>query len=270
MKVALCCICKNEENYIIEWINYYFSLKFDTIIIIDNNDIGNNLMKNIIDKENNSNLIYIDKFKGKQYCQKEAYQYIYINYKNNFDWISFFDIDEFLEFKDKNENIKLFLKQDKFKNVDQIRFCWQLYDDNDLLDVINNNYSIKRFTRKLPSDHHRSNQCKSIINTKYNNINNLYPHGIYDKNAISVNSIGEECMGISCNIGEVQFLGDAWLNHYRTKTIGEYVKFKMFRGDARSEKFKNKYTSLNGFWKDNIKTKEKEDYANKLIKELSN
>lgn len=267
MKTAVVCICKNEENYIKEWIDHYFNIGFDKIFVCDNNDIGNDSMYDIIKELNNENVIYSN-WQGKQFCQVECYTKLYADYKNSFDWILFCDIDEFLEFKDKSQDIKTFLSNPIFENAGEVRFCWQIYDDNGLLDVFDGNYSVKRFTHHLSPDHKRQDQCKSIIQTKFWN-GKIHAHGVYDSNILAVDSTGAKCNNKGCSISTEckQILGDAWLNHYRTKTIGEYIRFKMFRGDVLSEKMLKKNVNINNFWTDNKKTPEKEAYAKKLIKE---
>jgi hypothetical protein len=37
MKVAICCIAKNEDNYIDEWIEYHLKLGIDDIHVHQNN-----------------------------------------------------------------------------------------------------------------------------------------------------------------------------------------------------------------------------------------
>ena len=45
--VVMTC-AKNEEEYIIEWLEHYFSLGFDKVFIADNNDLGNDSLYNTI------------------------------------------------------------------------------------------------------------------------------------------------------------------------------------------------------------------------------
>ena len=59
----------------------------------------------------------------------------------------------------------------------------------------------------------------------------------------------------------------AWLNHYRTKTIGEYVRQKYFRGGPNRNNVR--YHRLSYFFETNEKTPEKVEYAEKLIKEIT-
>ena len=73
-------------------------------------------------------------------------------------------------------DISEYLSQNKFKHFDCIRFPWLNMDDNDLIIVQNNNYSLnKRFLRGQ-----FSRQVKSIFKTGINQINStkvLNGHG---------------------------------------------------------------------------------------------
>jgi hypothetical protein len=58
-----------------------------------------------------------------------------------------------------------------------------------------------------------------------------------------------------------------FLRHYRTKTIGEWVKNKMRRGfpDISEEEWK-KILSIDHFFEYNTRTEEKERYAEELFR----
>jgi hypothetical protein len=47
MKVTLVCIVKNEDNYILEWINYHLKLGFDDVFIYENNWVSNLKLENV-------------------------------------------------------------------------------------------------------------------------------------------------------------------------------------------------------------------------------
>ena len=61
--------------------------------------------------------------------QIKAYNDCYINNKNKFDWISFYDIDEYLYLKNF-KNINQFLSLSKFKKCSSILINWRYYGDN--------------------------------------------------------------------------------------------------------------------------------------------
>ena len=41
MKSAIRAIARNEEDYLLEWINYHLNLGFDHIFLCDNNNLEN-------------------------------------------------------------------------------------------------------------------------------------------------------------------------------------------------------------------------------------
>ena len=130
--VALCCIAKLENEYIREYIEYYLDLGVDKIIIYDNNDTNgetfNYVIKDYIDK----GVVDIIDYKDRKICQLSAYQDCYKNYRDNFDWIMFFDCDEFLKLE-KHKNIKDYLSDPKFNDFEIIHINWLIYDDNNLV-----------------------------------------------------------------------------------------------------------------------------------------
>ena len=97
IKVLLCTVGKEENKYIIEFINHYKKLKIDKIILYDNNDINGENFKDILSKEISNNFVKIINYRGFKLPQIKALVDCYNNYNNYYDWIAFYDIDEFLE-----------------------------------------------------------------------------------------------------------------------------------------------------------------------------
>ena len=62
----------------------------------------------------------------------EAYNDCYKKNNKYFDWLIFFDTDEYLYLKDF-KNIKLFLSEVKFNKCEIIQFNYVFHSDNDLL-----------------------------------------------------------------------------------------------------------------------------------------
>ena len=231
MKVLLYLISKNDENYILEWVEHYINIGINHIIIYNNSIIDNytNILKDYINK----NIVTIDDcvlnkpFINNDTCieYKNAQSYVYNkcyneNY-NNYDYICFFDSDEFLIFE-KFTNINDFLSQDIFNNYDCIRICWKIYDDNNI--IIPKTYSVKQFTNFIDTNMNRI--CKSIIKCDKKFLNKwITAHGLY--NISACDALGNPCWNKAYHdnifIGEHPILSGAWINHYRYKTISEYV-----------------------------------------------
>ena len=100
MKSVLCAIVKNENKYLKDWIDYHYKLGFDKIVLCDNNDteyINENSVE-VLDYRNKH--IEVDGIKRQMEfnygIQEVAYNDCYHNYSNDYDWIAFLDIDEYL------------------------------------------------------------------------------------------------------------------------------------------------------------------------------
>lgn len=134
MRVALVCIAKNEELYIQEWIDYNKKLGFDDIFIYQNDWRWSGENDNVFKLE----------FDGLN-KQREAYNHFIKHNTNNFDWVAFFDVDEFLVLK-KHDNIKSFLSD--YEEFPAVGINWVLFGDNGHK-TVNGDYNVvKRFTKR--------------------------------------------------------------------------------------------------------------------------
>ena len=228
-KVGLCVICKKENLYIQEFIDHYKYLGYNHIFIYDNNDIDGERLDEIIKKEIEQGIVSIINFRGeKDKPQFRAFFDCYEKNNNSYDWLSFFDIDEFLELKPKNVKIQNFLNNKRFKNCQNIKFNWLLFSDDEKM-LYDNKPIQERFTTALYNNtlnNHVKSTVRGRLPTNYwkgagnphtgiNNYNCCSPSGIQ----ISKNS-------------PFNFPYDykyGFLKHYRTKTIEEYIN-KMKKG----------------------------------------
>lgn len=254
MKVALCCIVKNENDYLDEYVNYYHDLGFDKIFIYDNNDINGEKPEDIIGKYD---FVEIINCRGTKYIQCRAYEHCAQLHKNEFEWMAFFDADEFLEFKNNIHNIKDFIKLFP-ENADTIFINWCNYGDNDLLGNENNNDRnvVKRFSKSL-EETDPNIEIKTIVNIQKYLPKFRIPHN--PTNAINCyNGDGNKCENKP--ILEKAYI-NAKLNHYR-KTIIEYIEHKYNRGFADGN---STPCDFNLFFRYSKRTSEKEEIINKFL-----
>ena len=256
MRTGIICICKNEDNYIDEWVNYHLALGFDKIIIAENDDVKRLTFDNP--------KVVVEDFSRIESVQRKAYTALFEKYKKEFDWLLFIDCDEFLVL-DGYATVADFLEG---FDCEIIRISEKHFTDNDELDVIDGNYNVfDRFKTpaNVPS---LDTYCKSFINTKVElNGRLVRGHSIYDETMDVVNALGEPCEA-DRRTKKIVF-ERCWINHYPTKTIGEYIKQKYKRGGPN--KNPHRYANWqNYFFRTNKKTDEKIEYAKKLINELSN
>jgi len=207
MRIALVCIAKNEDNYIKEWILYHKKLGFNDIFIYQNDwrtDIeGDNIHKFELDGL------------GKQ---PGVYNIFIRNFKNEYDWAAFFDVDEFLVLK-KHKNIEEFIND--YSEFPSIGINWVLFGNNNM-EAPNDNYSVlERFTKRQKSV---NRHIKTILNLKSNAMMNTH---------CPINVPNVDC-NYMCFYGPFNPKGDdkiAQLNHYFCKTMPEFLK-KCERGSA--------------------------------------
>lgn len=207
MKVALVCIAKNEDNYIEEWINFHTKLGFDKIFIYENNWRCN---------INHDNVIKI-RFDG-NVQQLNAYNHFIKKFTGEYDWVAFFDVDEFLVLK-KHNNIHEFLSV--YNDHHSVCINWVLFGDNHISEINNNDYSvIKRFTKRQLG----TNQHIKIITKLFNGLH----MNVHHSNLYSVDTNMNKINGPFNPNGPDD---TAQLNHYFCKTKQEFA-LKVARGRA--------------------------------------
>ncbi len=123
MKVAVALIVKDEERDIREWMAYYSLIGFDTQIIFDNksSDSTAEIIKHYAEK---MDIRYNYFPHDKHHCQNAAYENALQKYGNEFDWIAFFDSDEFFSINDGTP-LKEWLAG--FENAAAIGINWAIY-----------------------------------------------------------------------------------------------------------------------------------------------
>lgn len=266
-KVLLCCIGKMENLYIREFVEYHKQLGFDNICLYDNNDPDGEHFEDVIGDYIKSGYVILKDVRGKKLAQMPSYTQCYNEYKDKYDWIAFIDIDEFIHL-DNGETIKSFLSKDIFNinGVNCVRLMWKQFDDSEILKP-NGNYSVKKFKTFLPMKRSDCMQTKPILKTCLDNVEFTSAHGpVKDPRVKCVNTAGEPCSN-SITSNKPTWT-NACLNHYRFKTIEEFVLGKMVRLWPTHYKNGGKSAlNLNMFFRYNKKTKEKVAYAEKLLKE---
>ena len=96
INICICTIGKLENLYVREYISHYKKYGVDKIFIQDNNDINGERFENVIYNDIKNGFVEIINFRGILKAQIKAYQHcLNINYKK-FDWLIFYDMDEFI------------------------------------------------------------------------------------------------------------------------------------------------------------------------------
>ena len=259
-KVCLCLICKKENLYIKEFINHYKNLGYNHIFIYDNNDIKGEKLEEIIKDEIDNEFVTIINYRGaKNKPQFRVYIDCYEKYNKKYDWLSFFDADEFLELIPKGIKIQEFLDNERYTYCQNVKFNWVLYSDDNQIHYYNKPIQ-ERFTTPL-FNNSLNNHVKSTVrgNLSFNYWKGAWnPHsGVIKYNCCS--SSGEKISSDSPYNEHLDYKY-GYLKHYRTKTIEEYIdKIKRGRADADVD-YKD---MVDKFFISNQKTKQKLDIFTK-------
>ena len=142
-KVCLCTVVKLENKYLIEFVEHYKNYSVDKIYLYDNNNINDETLEILLYKYIKKKYVIILNYRGKSRKQFEMYQDCYNQNFNIYDWIIFYDADEFINLKNYT-NIKDFLNEHKFSKCQSIYLNWIFHSDNNLL-YYNNRSLFKRF-----------------------------------------------------------------------------------------------------------------------------
>lgn len=256
-KIALVACAKKEHNYVHDWAKYYFNLGVDHIFICDNDDLESPYIGDYINLPEHSSDIDIIDIRGQREdsLQQHTYEKIYREHINEYNWFCFFDLDEFLE---GTQNLKYMLKQipEEFK---QVRIQFQTFTDSDKLTRDVKNPVYLDLLKQVSGQASKYNLgCKSIVR---GGIDNIFMHSVhfasFDNERTNIlpqcTPSGINCGDLEINIEDESIFKNEIikLNHYRTKTLQEFIDQKLNRSDCV---FGNRTISFKYFFSINEKT----------------
>ena len=243
MNVAVCLITRLSNKYLREWTEYYKGIGFDKIFIYDNNrDDEEKCIDEIPDYVDNGFVDIIDFGNENGRVQESAYQDCYEKHNKEYDWIAFFDDDEYVTLNNCN-NIKDFLSNPIFENVNGVAFPMINYCDTDV--IINDKktrldvYTSVKDLNFLFSNSYYKTIAKCGINVSYKR-NIISDGSLYDGcchiplvDNIPFNNISDcdgnkidGIYGTSCQF----YVYNAFLKHIPTGCIDDYINGKRRRG----------------------------------------
>ena len=266
MKVALCCIAKLENDYIHEFVEYYNGIGFDKIFIYDNNDVDGERFETVISDYIESGFVDIIDYRGRKQCQQQAYHECYQSNNNEYDWIAFFDCDEFLTLVGY-DTIHSFLNATIFNNYQLIHINWLVYGDNEIVykdsGLVQERF--KDYKRPIYFKRHHIYPENFLIKTiirggNGDRINWLSPTPHTPITTLSCCNSS----GVKCNANESftwYKYNNAYIKHYISKSIEEWITIKKKRGyPDQSDELSALNTDINQFFLINKVTKEKLNY----------
>ena len=229
-------IVKNENKYLKEWVNHHLSLGIEKIIILDNNDIGGEV---ISDEIKHLPQVEIRNFRGRTVIQNRAYSMTVFSLNPSvYSHLITIDADEFIGLNDCfNNNIKSYLSNYKIHNADQIKLNWRLRNEDDVvygdpnIPLKERNYSsYPNKYSELDLFENSNSKCIVTLRDKYNrNLKWVYinPHVARSSGITSTVDNRGDFASNTVRIGANYDC--AWVDHYRYKSTSEMCE-KMARG----------------------------------------
>ena len=231
IKVCLCTPGKNENKYIKEFVEHYKNYGADKIFLYDNNDLDGEFFEQEISNYINDKFVEVVNFRGKKKALLLMMNDCYRKNFRNYDWLIFFEIDEYIYLKDFT-NIKEYLNSTKFIKCQKIHLNWVFHTDNNLL-----YYENRPLKERFPEIEDRAQ--KNINNVSQGIKSILKGHIPHIKiNCVhSLNSKLKSCDGFG-NIAKINGIitshpdfRNYYIDHYNFKSTEEFIN-KINFGDA--------------------------------------
>lgn len=221
IKICICTLGKKENKNIREFIQHYENYEIDQIILYNNNEINGENFEDVIKDYIDKGFVKIIDWRGKNQSLIEIWNDCYLNNSEKFNWLIFYDIDEYIFLKNYT-SIKSFLNEPKFKNCIKIYLNLVIHINNNLIYYDNTSFHVKlpEVERKFGKQKYCDGKVKYIIrgNTPNKTINNI--------NIISIDI--KECNGFGNekefnNFTQIKNLGFEYyyIDHYLNKSFKE-------------------------------------------------
>ena len=259
-KVAVCAIGRLENRYAVEWVEHYRKLGVDKLFVYDNYFGNEERLADVLQPYIESGLVELTDIHDMPKYQCRAYEDCYRRHGNEYAWIGFFDMDEFLRY---NGHKKLPTVLQQYTKGNVLMVNWRTMTDNGLTHYDDRPLAV-RFTEPMPND--RCVKEKDIPENRYAKC--FVRGGLGDIRFGCNPHLPENVAGVINTRGEdiprCSILPDIdhsvmHLDHYWTKTAEEWRE-KIARGSCSGHPDETRYLSegTRFFFAVNKRTKEKE------------
>lgn len=267
-KLVICALAKNENAYINDWVKYHIDMGYDRIYLYDNNDPSDPYVGDCIDAAYRDRVVMVD-VRGENLRSKQAYVYNRFMRKHyeDFEWCTFIDIDEFVVADDMRG-----LVDGLPSETNMLALNWQVYGDDGIIKGNESAPVYERITNKLYDGNNPFNRI--IKTTVRGSIKNMFfvnshvcTQNKHERNYCDCD--GKRVTPVN-NHKTVYGNHRCYIAHYMTKTLSEYLKYKI--GRLSTLRCNNDELKLEYFFRMNEKTPEKLQFItkwNETVKELN-
>ena len=267
--IALCAIGRRENQYAPEWVGHYRAIGFDHIYIYDNNHDGEDRFEDVLGDFVAENYVTIIDWRDREgsSTQRDAYNDCYARFGRKHKWLAFFDFDEFLCFATTHSasasGIKSFLSTIP-ASYNCVLINWLTMTDSGL---VHNDHRplMQRFTVPMPidkkgiaGDFPENNHVKCIVRGGIHGLAFLRNPHVPTTPTLRCCSANSDPVRQKSRIPYTHDV--AYLKHFTTKTIEEFLTNKMQRGLPGRTYEEAMAAFKDYFFKINDRTPEKEAF----------
>ena len=261
-KVCLCTLGKQENRYIREFASYYKKIGVDKIYLYDNNNINDERFEDIIQDFIDFGFIEVINWRGIKTPQLQIMNNCYKNQYKNYNWLLFYDIDEFIYLRDYS-NIKDFLNEKKFFHCQLIYLNLIVHTDNNQF-YYENESLFERFPEVVPitKPEGKRLEIKFILKGHIPNIKIISEH--YCNHELkNCNGFGKHNTNRNIYTKEPDYYY-YFIHHFFSKSTEEFIN-KILRGDGKVNNSRRIFNKIRRYFNQIKINKVKLDYLEKLI-----
>lgn len=269
MKIGICCIVKQENLYLRDWVKYYYDMGVDKIVLYDNNDVNGEYPQQVIGDYISKGFVDYKNARGLYRHQVNAYNECYTEYRHYFDWIGFLDIDEYW-YLSPHLTFDEFFSEERFPNAVGLFLNWLCYGDDNKLHYeplpVQERFKIP--SQPIDSVPNAVKKCFVRCSDEFNIIMN-------DANGYNVEFLVDKDFHTYTEDGDIfrdeikRTYQDSYIKHYRTLTIEEFLYRRFGRGGYAD--YGSPYRAdciMKIFWEQNEWTEEKQNIIDKFFEQF--
>ena len=228
-RIVVCALARHEELYIVDWIKWWRNIGVDHFYLYDNNSpLEPRLYNALLPEQRKYCTVISIRGRHEGSLQHHVYEEFYRSYGSSFDWCFFVDVDEFLTNVD---DVHAWLADPLYRGFQAIRIQWRLFGDDNLIERDMGRPVWEGIVQEQ-NDPELAIQGKTVLRGKMRNVTSRSCHWFKVRGVMAYACLptGEVCRSMY-QIHE-PYTSPIKLNHYRTKTLSEFMQQKWQRGDA--------------------------------------
>ncbi|MCC3528786.1 MAG: tetratricopeptide repeat protein [Microcoleus sp. PH2017_22_RUC_O_B] len=222
-KLSLCAIMKDEAPYLIEWLEFHKLVGVERFYLYNNNSADNTL--DIVKSYVQSGEVVLHDWPFSPQQQSSAYEHCLEAYRQESEWITFLDLDEFLFPTEKDNLIEVL---EEFDSVPAVGVNTLIFGSCGH-ETRPEGLQIENFTQRSQDDFEPNRYIKSIVRPEQILRPNC-PHFFVPVNN-ELFTVTENNEPLTSSISERLSVQKLRVNHYYTRSKQE-MKQKVMRGDA--------------------------------------